>query len=222
MRFTPSVGTRSVLFGAHCFLIHPWFVALAWWRLYGFRTVEDPHVGAVSLRDPRLWLAFVVHDLGYWGKPNMDGDEGELHPVWGARVMSRLFDAEDDRLLWLFDPGTNDTIDWVGPWGKFSLYHSRFLSKGHGTTYSLLCVADKLAVALEPWWLYLPRVVATGEIREYIGLVRDPSSKYGRESRRGPEFSNRREWAQRMMAYCRDWAFAHRDGGHDSWTPEAS
>ena len=31
-----KIGTRSVLFGAHQFATHPWFVAAAWWRLYGF------------------------------------------------------------------------------------------------------------------------------------------------------------------------------------------
>lgn len=31
-----KIGTKSVLYGAHCFIIHPWFVALAWWKLYGF------------------------------------------------------------------------------------------------------------------------------------------------------------------------------------------
>ena len=61
-----NVGTRSLLFGVHQFAIHPWFVAAAWWRLYGFPF------------DPRLWVAFFVHDLGYWGKPNMDGAEGDL------------------------------------------------------------------------------------------------------------------------------------------------
>ena len=51
-----NIGTKSVLFGAHQFLIHPWFVAWGWWTLYGFPW------------DPRLWVAFVVHDLGYIGK----------------------------------------------------------------------------------------------------------------------------------------------------------
>ena len=43
------VGTKSVLWGAHQFLLHPLFVAWAWWRLYGVPW------------DPRLWVAFVVH-----------------------------------------------------------------------------------------------------------------------------------------------------------------
>ena len=67
-----KVGTKSVLFGAHQFLIHPPFVALAWWKLYGFPF------------DPRLWVAFYVHDIGYLGKPNMDGSEGESHVELGG------------------------------------------------------------------------------------------------------------------------------------------
>ena len=59
-----NIGIKSVLFGAHQFLIHPWFVAWGWWTLYGFPF------------DPRLWVAFFVHGLGYIGKPNMDGPEG--------------------------------------------------------------------------------------------------------------------------------------------------
>ena len=47
-----KVGTKSVLFGAHAFWLHPFFVAVAWTRLYGFPW------------DPRLWVAFFVHDLG--------------------------------------------------------------------------------------------------------------------------------------------------------------
>jgi len=64
-----KIGTKSVVFGAHCFFIHPWFVFIAWWKLYGFPW------------DIRLWFCFFLHDLGYWGKPNIDGIEGELHPL---------------------------------------------------------------------------------------------------------------------------------------------
>jgi len=157
------VGPRSVLWGAHQFLIHPLFVAAAWTRLYGFP------------RDPRLWVAFFVHDLGYlflWCK-NMDGPEGERHVEWGAAVMHRLFDANDSE-----EPTY---------WRDLLLYHSRFRAKQDGRPYSRLCVADKLSVALEPWWLYLPRVIASGEVHEYIALAGgknnskykgEPNSKY--------------------------------------------
>ena len=74
-----KVGTKSVLFGTHCFLLHPIFIAVAWIKLYGFPF------------DPRVWIAFFVHDLGYWGKRNMDGPEGETHVELGARIM-HLFD----------------------------------------------------------------------------------------------------------------------------------
>jgi hypothetical protein len=73
------VGTKSVLFGAHCFFIHPFFVAVAWWMLYGFPW------------DLRLWAAFCFHDIGYLRSPNMDGDEGEGHVYLGAAIMGMLF-----------------------------------------------------------------------------------------------------------------------------------
>ena len=31
-----KIGTKSLLFGAHQFVLHPLFLALAWWKLYGF------------------------------------------------------------------------------------------------------------------------------------------------------------------------------------------
>lgn len=81
-----KIGTKSILFGAHCFFLHPWFVALAWWKLYGFPF------------DPRLWFVFFFHDFGYIGKPNMDGEEGEKHVELGAIIVSRLFDKRRGRL----------------------------------------------------------------------------------------------------------------------------
>ena len=73
------VGTKSVLFGAHCFFIHPFFVAFGWWALGQFPW------------DPRLWAAFFLHDLGYLFSPNMDGLEGEEHVHLGAKIMGLLF-----------------------------------------------------------------------------------------------------------------------------------
>lgn len=200
-----KLGTKSVLYGAHAFWLHPWFVALAWWRLYGFPW------------DPRLWVAFLVHDLGYWGRANMDDELGELHPFPAARLMGRLFDGARPAAIWRRGSETAP----VGRWADLVLFHSRFLSRHFGVRPSRLCMADKLAVALEPWWLYLPRVIATGEVTEYMALARDPDGKYGRESRRGPAAEGRREWCTRMQGYCRAWAFEHRDGRRDTWTPAA-
>jgi hypothetical protein len=150
-----KLGTRSVLFGAHQFLIHPVFVLVAWWQLYG------PPL------DPRLWLAFLIHDWGYWGSPNIDGPEGEAHPEWAARVMTRLCDRglPGWAYLWL---GTVPRRFPVGPWGQFCLFHSRYYARAAQRPPSPLCAADKLATALEPWWLYLPRVWASGELREFM------------------------------------------------------
>ncbi len=74
-----TVGTRSVLFGAHAFWLHGFFVAAAWSKLYGFPW------------DVPLWLSFFIHDLGYAGSPNMDGCEGEEHVHLGAKITGLLF-----------------------------------------------------------------------------------------------------------------------------------
>jgi hypothetical protein len=131
------------LFGGHQFLIHPIALAVAWTKLYGF-----PY-------DPRLWVSFFVHDLGYIGKPNMDGDEGEMHPEFGAAIMRRLF---------------GDV------WGDFTLFHSRFYARRQDAQVSQLCVADKLATVVTPRWIYLPLVNLSGEINEYRA-----ATKYGHD-----------------------------------------
>jgi hypothetical protein len=195
------VGPRSVLWGAHCWFIHPWFVALAWWRLYGFP------------RDPRLWVAFFVHDIGYalrWC-PNMDGPEGEAHPLSGAMIM-----------FWLFDWRKKGKV--TRKWFDFTVYHSRFMAKKSGVTPSPLCAADKLAVALEPWWFYLPRVLLSGEIWEYLEHSK-AENKYGtmnllHDTQDISTYRRLRVWFQRTTAYMRDWAYTHADGRPDTWTPD--
>jgi hypothetical protein len=74
-----KLGTKSLLFGVHSFWCHPFFVALAWWRLYGFPS------------DYRLWVCFFLHDIGYWGCAHMDDADGERHPVKGAWIVHQLF-----------------------------------------------------------------------------------------------------------------------------------
>jgi len=174
-----KIGTRSVLFGVHCFLIHPWFVALGWWCTYGFPF------------DPRLWVAFFVHDLGYFGKPNMDGDEGELHPYFGAKIMS-IFGKK---------------------WELFTLYHSRFLAKKNNEQFSKLCIADKMAIVVTPWWLYLPFALLTGEIHEY----RKNAEKLNPGSGATYATSNK-EWYLSVQKYIKSWIDEHKDGRVDTWT----
>jgi hypothetical protein len=195
-----KLGTKSVLFGAHQFAIHPWFVAAAWWKLFGFPW------------DPRLWVAFFVHDIGYIGKPNMDGPEGESHPWMGAKIMSFLFTRPLFSRLY---PSPNK-------WGDFCLYHSRFLAKSHGRTPSRLCIADKLAICLQPAWLYLPAVRATGEIREYMRLAmamnEQDAAKYSTMNLRT---ESELIWYRDVQDYVRRWVEEHKDGRTDTWTPAA-
>ncbi len=179
-----KIGTKSVLFGAHCFFLHPWFVAWGWWKLYGFPF------------DPRLWVAFAVHDFGYFGKPNMDGKEGEAHVEFGAKVMAFIFGQK---------------------WGDFCRYHSRFYAKKDGRNPSLLCIADKLAITLTPAWLYLPMVNWTGEIKEYMAMsVQNGNTKYAFMS---IDHKSQREWYANMQAYLVRWVAEHKDGKEDTWTP---
>jgi hypothetical protein len=188
--FSLAIGTRSVLIGAHCFFIHPFFVAIAWWKLYGFPF------------DPRLWVAFFVHDLGYIGKPNMDGDEGELHPYWGACVMGALFGHR---------------------WFDFCLYHSRFLAKKNGEHFSKLCVADKYSFCLTPRWLYLPMVRATGEINEYMKLAEGMNGGLGggKYSKMEISTTDQESWFDGVNNYLDRWVKEHKDLRPDTWTPES-
>lgn len=130
-----KIGTKSFLFGAHQFLLHPLFLALAWKRRYGFPW------------DPRLWAAFALHDLGYLGCTDMDGESGAKHPELGARIMGFVFGKE---------------------WGEFTLLHSRAYAKKMGKPVSKLCVADKLATAMMPSWLWITLACITGEVDEYM------------------------------------------------------
>lgn len=210
-----TVGTKSVLFGAHCFFLHPWFVALAWWRLYGFPW------------DPRLWVAFFVHDLGYFGKPNMDGPEGEAHPLLGARIMSALFDPP--RMTGNFShviarPPLVPRETLIGKWGQFALLHSRYFAKTLGQQPSRLCIADKLAIALTPGWIYLPMVRATGEIREYMAHAKHRivgNENVSEAEKQRLISGSQRDWYAGVQSYCRRWAYEHRDGKVDTWTSDA-
>lgn len=147
------VGTKSILCGAHAFWFHPFVVALAWWKTYG-----------VPL-DPRLWVAFFVHDLGYIGCPNMDGKEGEKHPELGARIMAMF-------------PGSAKAI-WPLDWSSFSLYHSRTYAKLYGAEVSKLCYADKLAFTVQSKRIYLFLVKLTGEYHEYLDNARRYNAELG-------------------------------------------
>lgn len=196
------LGTRSVLYGAHCFIFHWFFVAKAWHSLYGWAQVKDRYVGLVSLRNPRLWLAFFLHDIGYIGKAKMDDTEGEKHPEVGARLMKQWFGSG---------------------WGLFVLLHSRYYAKKLEMQPSRLCVADKYSFVLTPRILYLPFVRATGEIEEYMRM--DLTRRAAGENRREISYENEKRirereelWFTDLKRYMNDWVTAHRDGADDTWT----
>ena len=179
-------GTLSILIGVHQFLWHPLLLLIAWSKLYGIP------------RDVRVYVAFIVHDLGYWGKAELDSPDGETHPELGARVMAHLFGAD---------------------WGEFSLYHSRFYAKRHNAPFSRLCVADKYALALEPRWFYLLRARASGELEEYMSIARAAhvgKGKYAGE--RGEDFISAEQWFDGLKRWTLEWTAANRDAG----TPEPS
>jgi hypothetical protein len=146
-----KIGTKSLLFGAHALWLHPFMVAWAWTKIYGFPF------------DPRLWFAFFLHDIGYWGKPDIDGPEGKTHPLAGAFFMHILFDRPSS--VWKrFD-------DWAGrDWFNLCVGHSRWYAQTSGIPVSRLCAADKASFALTPCWLYLPMVCLSGEIDEFIAI----------------------------------------------------
>jgi hypothetical protein len=172
------VGTKSVIFGVHAILVHPFFVAYAWSRLFGFPW------------DPRLWLAFLVHDVGYVGKVNMEGSEGQQHVVLGGRIMG-----------WLCGP----------EWRDFVLGHSRHWAERVGKKYSKLCLADKLAFVLTPAWLYIPMARLSGELHEYM-RVSGERQLGGRVS--NFELSllksrNPQVWLEGLKLYTRRWIEQH-------------
>ena len=160
------VGTKSILFGVHQFLIHPYFVVKAWRIIY--------HRGP-SLNEFR---AIVTHDLGYWGSPNMDGEEGEKHPQIAAN--------------WWLKKGT-----YIGDFvAKEILGHSRFYAAHEGIGLSNLFRADKLSYALYPRWLYLLLGNLSGEIHEYMRQARN--GKYRKHSRNG---TSQVSWLVEMQAH---------------------
>lgn len=133
-----TTGTKSLLFGVHQFIWHPITVYIAWYKLYKKRP------------NWKETLCIIFHDWGYWGKAKMDDEAGQKHPELGAEIAYWLFDRDD-----------------VQEYYFLCLYHSRHYAKNDDTEPSKLCWADKMSILLDPWWLYLPRAWASGELKEY-------------------------------------------------------
>jgi len=138
-----EVGTKSILFGVHAFWFHPITVFIAWVKLYGIPNFKE-------------MVCIFIHDIGYWGKPNMDGKEGETHPIWGAMWANKYLDVVKN-----YDDGKNES------YYKMCLCHSRTCAKANNSEPSKLCWADKLCIKYDPWWFYLLRARLSGELSEY-------------------------------------------------------
>lgn len=128
-----TIGTKSVLFGVHHWFFHPLAVLCGWVELYGWPTWKE-------------FVCICIHDLGYVGCRDMNGDEGLSHPAYGASLAGK----------------------WFGP-------NYFWLCAGHSWSYcelvgigpSKLYAADKLASCYTPVWLYVFLARLTGEMAEY-------------------------------------------------------
>ncbi len=180
-----KIGTKSVLFGVHCPLWHGPTVLYAYYKLYGREAFKLPIIAACFL-----------HDIGYWGCADMDGPEGENHPVPGAFLVSWLFDKCIDIDGFLIK-------DWK--WFFFTVNHSRTYAKRHWAHYSRLAVADKLALSLTPRWFYLLVSSLSGEIKEYMAA--EVASGHTNKN------TTKKEWYTWGTAKMRDWAYTNKDNG---------
>jgi hypothetical protein len=132
----------------------------------------------------------------YWGLTDMDGEEGQHHPILAGRFAHKWLDGRG--------------VYYGDGYSALCLFHSRYTAKNLGGIPSKLCWADKLCVKFDPWWLYLPRVILSGEIKEYRQRAADfgavPLSVSNREWYR---------WAQHRMivkAYRQDARPAYKEG----------
>jgi hypothetical protein len=123
----------------------------------------------------------------------MEGPVGETHVELGARIMATAFGAG---------------------WGEFCRRHSRYYARSRGLRISRLCVADKLAFAMTPAWLYLPLAHASGELVEYV--ERSKEGQAGGEPFIPEEWSQlnsgrNRDWLRALQNCTRRWVWKHQD-----------
>ncbi len=136
-----KVGTKSVLWGVHAFWWHPLTVLLAWRKLYG------------AWPSWKESIAILLHDVGYIGCPNLDGEEGRGHPYRGAHWAGKIVS--------LFKPQSYWEVF------SFSLRHSRSCAREMGMNPSALSAPDKFSILWEPKKWYLFRARLTGEVAEF-------------------------------------------------------
>ena len=156
------IGTKSLLFGLHQFILHPSMVFIAWVKLYR------------KLPNAKETLCIAIHDWGYWGKPNIDGPEGELHPAWAAKWAWHHLDVHDFRKYGNVD----DKVAELGVhYHNLCRYHSSSLAKKGNHEISRLCPADKLGSALLPVWVMATLGKLTGETKELKSCKKYPKKR---------------------------------------------
>jgi len=127
------------------------------------------------------YLCIFVHDLGYLGCKDMDGEHGKFHPKGGARLAALVLGSE----YWEMVAG-----------------HSVSYAKMMGIEPSKLAAADKLAMAEMPAWMYNFLVKLTGEWLEYY----DEACSYMENGCIVAGFQNCKSDASRLKewaAWCR-------------------
>ena len=187
-----NIGTRSVLYGAHCAIVHHWFLAVAWWRLYGFPW------------DLRLWAAFWLHDIGYLSKRDMDGNDGETHVELGARIMALFFGES-----WGAFTAAHSRY-----WAKRTGRQFSRLCVVDKLAFVLTPAWLYLPMARATGELseYMLRAKERQAGSEHFTTLE--SARLNSE--------DAREWLSGLKSYTRRWIEVHKDGGVDHWTVAAS
>src|ERR1039458_8644569 len=182
------VGTKSVLFGAHCFFIHPVFVAVGWSILFRFPW------------DLRLWAAFFLHDLGYLFTENMDGPEGEEHVHLGAKIMGLLFG----------DWWADFTLRHSRYWAKRNGVSVSKLCYADKLAFAM--TPGWLYLPMARATGELAEYMAKSRDRQAGCVVFTESERIQLES------GHPAQWLQGLQSYTRRWVEEHQGGGADTWT----
>ena len=140
-----KIGTKTLFFGCHQFIIHPLYVYIAWIKLYH----KLPSIGET--------LAIIIHDWGYFGKGDLDGIDGEKHPEWACKFFNNI------KHLWFTQNWFVKCLDL----SDLCLYHSRSYAKIYNAEPSKLCWADKYGTILYGKYLWTFLATISGELNEY-------------------------------------------------------
>jgi hypothetical protein len=158
-----KLGTKTLLFGVHQVFVHPLLVTIAWVKLYH------------SCPTWREMFCIVIHDWGYWGKPNLKDADGDRHPERGAEIAGRLLGPE---------------------WRDFILGHSSFYIIRSGVKRSKLFAPDKYWHCMIPLWIYKVLAIPSGEFKHYRELkhARQVSELQATDA----------EWWTKLQKVCND------------------